>query len=58
MWLQVRQGESFKMTTPYFVCRHREDNIPQLEDINNFMQKCSGFKMRPVAGELSIISKP
>lgn len=34
-------------------CGFREDNIPHLQDISNFLKDCTGFQLRPVAGLLS-----
>ena len=34
-------------------CEYREDNIPQLEDINRYLRTKTGFQVRPVAGYLS-----
>lgn len=34
-------------------CGYREDNLPQLQDINVFLKRKTGFQLRPVAGYLS-----
>ncbi|XP_068234296.1 tryptophan 5-hydroxylase 1 [Palaemon carinicauda] len=34
-------------------CGYREDNLPQLADIDKYLKRTTGFSLRPVAGYLS-----
>ncbi|XP_065833573.1 phenylalanine-4-hydroxylase-like isoform X2 [Oscarella lobularis] len=34
-------------------CNFSEHTIPQLEDISNYLEKCTDFRLRPIGGQLS-----
>ncbi|RLN49195.1 hypothetical protein BBJ29_003708 [Phytophthora kernoviae] len=54
MWKQYACDE-FNYIMPLLEtnCGYAEDNIPQQQDISNFLQECTGFTLRPVGGLLS-----
>uniref|UniRef100_H3G9R5 phenylalanine 4-monooxygenase n=1 Tax=Phytophthora ramorum TaxID=164328 RepID=H3G9R5_PHYRM len=54
MWKQYACDE-FNYIIPLLEsnCGYAEDNIPQQQDISNFLKECTGFTLRPVGGLLS-----
>ncbi|RHZ41726.1 hypothetical protein DYB31_013399 [Aphanomyces astaci] len=54
MWAKYACDE-FKYILPLLEsnCGYGRDNIPQAQDISDFLKECTGFTLRPVAGLLS-----
>lgn len=54
MWKQYACDE-FNYIIPLLEtnCGYAEDNIPQQQDISDFLKECTGFTLRPVGGLLS-----
>ncbi|KAH9129642.1 hypothetical protein LEN26_006629 [Aphanomyces euteiches] len=54
MWAKYACDE-FKYILPLLEsnCGYAKDNIPQAQEISDFLKECTGFTLRPVAGLLS-----